>query len=164
MGLWGPSDESVYALANAVNTNTFELRLLRDEIRKLTQSLKRPRRPGVLMLQMTGEKVRVGMADKLTFNVVVPAEPVPTDVVRREAELSLPDGTTQTATLEGAGESRLGPFEGDEGASVGVSVVNVDNAGNSGPPRQASFTLVDTIPPVAPGEIGLEIVSETPGA
>lgn len=122
---------------------------------------RRPHRPGILKLQVTGEKVQIGMADKLTFNVTVPAEVGANDVVKREAKVTLPDGTLTEVAIEGNGAAKLGPFVGSEGDVVAAEVVNIDNAGNRSEPRTASLTLLDTIAPAAPGEIGLEVIAET---
>lgn len=170
MALFGPSDDALYELASAmrsqasaVSAQTVAIVQLTAEVRELRKTLKRPRRPGLLKLRITGEKAQDGM-DKLQFLIDVPGEATPTDVVSREATVTVGDQLPQSSEVAGSAEAHLGPFEAEEGAAVSVSVVNIDNAGNRSEARVASFVLADTIAPAAPGEIGLRVVGETPAA
>lgn len=173
MGLFtGPSSESVNDLALAIRQHSATQTGLGSELSRITRVLEGirkeleelnshwpPNRPGLLTLRMLAER----MDGMLTFVVTVPAEPESqaAEVVSREASVTVGDGLTQTSALEGSGDAEVGPFEGAQDTAVTVSVVNIDDAGNRSEPRTQSFVLVDTIPPAAPGEIGLRVTGET---
>lgn len=102
----------------------------------------------------TGEKV---MADKLLFNLILPPKAAP-DVVEREVVIKIGDVETQ---LNIPGDQTLiEAYEGDQGALVTVSLIDIDDAGNRSPASVATIELLDTFPPPAPGQIGLEIFDE----
>lgn len=101
-----------------------------------------------------GESV---MADKILFNIVLPLKAAP-DVVEREVVIKIGDVDTQ---LNIPGDQTLiEAYEGDQGALVTVSLIDIDDAGNRSPASVATIELLDTFPPPAPGQIGLEIFDE----
>lgn len=181
MALFGSIAEALHALASAVRQNTterqterlalvralwgveFELHQVRHQLKNLIRHLPPPM-PGILKLRVIAEKASPAMPDRLTFVVSVPAEPTPTDVVKREVIVLQADQLEQVSEHDGNGAMDVGPFEGDQDSKVEVRMVNVDDAGNRSPARTQMFTLVDTIAPPAPGEIGLRVVAETPTA
>lgn len=90
----------------------------------------------------------------LQYKITLPP-PAVSDIVNR---LLTVDGVGRDLpgdTLEAGG------YEGDEGATVVASLIDTDNAGNLSPAREATFTLVDTISPPVPGELGLVVTGET---
>lgn len=102
-----------------------------------------------------GESV---MADKILFNIVLPPKAAP-DVVEREVVITIGDAVTQ---LNIPGDQTLiEAYEGDQGALVTVSLIDIDDAGNRSPASVSPvIILVDTIAPPQPGQIGLEIFDE----
>ncbi len=120
-----------------------------------------PPKPAKCALRVTNELPGGDdVADKLNFVFVVPAEDEPSDVVSREVKLTLADGTVSEFVNEGNGAFESAEFTADQDSEVSISVVNVDDAGNKSVPRVQSFTLVDTIAPPAPGELGVKVVGE----
>lgn len=112
-----------------------------------------------------------------------------TMVLRRQIqmawELNITIGTTGeesvdidhgeiTVTTIVAGESRTvtqvvpkgavetGPFYGSEGTSGEAAFHWVDDAGNASVDTTLSFTITDTQPPGAPGELGVVLIREIP--
>lgn len=100
------------------------------------------------------------MADMLRFVVTVPEESTG-DVVTREIMVTLPDGSTQSGAVAGRLAGDSGEFSAAQDSIVKVSVVNVDDAGNRSEAREQEFTVVDTIAPPEPGEVGIKVVGET---
>ena len=82
------------------------------------------------------------------------------DVVSRELTVSVGGAEPVVFTLE-ANASEQSGFEGLHGDLVAGSLVDVDAAGNRSEPSVFSFTLVDTFPPPAPGEVGLKVTGQT---
>jgi hypothetical protein len=118
--------------------------------------------PGEFNFRVTRE-FQNGEIDMLTFVVILPEEST-FDVVRRDVTVIRADSSSSVVTVDGKAAGETIEFTGQQGEVVGVSCVNVDDAGNVGPARTASFTLVDTIPPPEPGELGLRVTGETPDA
>lgn len=103
----------------------------------------------------TGENV---MADKILFNVILPPKAAP-DVIEREVVIKIDDVETQF-NIPGD-QTLIEAYEGDQGALVTVSLIDIDDAGNRSPASVSPvITLVDTIAPPQPGQIGLEIFDE----
>lgn len=102
----------------------------------------------------TGENV---MADKILFNIILPPKAAP-DVIEREVVIKIGDVETQ---LNIPGDQTLiEAYEGTQNALVTVSLIDIDDAYNRSPETVASIELLDTFPPPAPGQIGLEIFDE----
>lgn len=112
----------------------------------------RPPMPGIITFQFTEEK------DMLKFKLMLPA-PGAADVVSRELSVKIADADVLLTSLSpDAAES--GEYAGQDNDAVEVSLTDIDDAGNRSDARVQSFTLVDTIAPPVPGEIGLVITEE----
>lgn len=105
---------------------------------------------------ITGENA---MADLIQFKIVLPPKSAP-DVAVRELTVTIGDGTADIRNLS-ADASVLDGLEGAQGATVSVSLVDVDDQGNRSSASTASLVLTDNVAPPQPGEIGLEITGET---
>lgn len=100
------------------------------------------------------------MADLLTYALTVDA-PVDTDVVTRELSVVVNGVTTQTSEFDGTAVD-LGTITVPQDASVELSLVDVDDAGNRSEPAYVIFNAVDTLPPAQPGAFNVTLVAETP--
>lgn len=152
---WPIPDELIVAVQTQ-NALTVKLVRALESCAKQLQAIKRSfYRPGRLEIITKG---RVDMA--ILFDVSLPP-PGATDVVSRELTLTI-DGTTQAVPpLVGTTTVVVG-FSGPQGATVEAVLVDVDDAGNrSEPSPKLVATLQDTIPPPAPGELGLIVTGET---
>lgn len=128
-----------------------------NEVRLLRRKLP-PQKPVRPKLIVTSEQGIEGMADKLTFNVIVPAVDQASDIVRREVSVN----GGEALSVDGIAEATIGPFSGDQDSQVTVTVVNVDDAGNRSS-GDFSYTLTDTMAPAAPNEPRLEVTGESEG-
>lgn len=110
--------------------------------------------PGKITVQIIGEN---RMSDSLLFVVYLPPKAAP-DVVSRELTVEIGD-STQVLELE-ADAAEVPALSGPDGASVTLSLVDIDNAGNRSEASVFSTELRDTIAPPKPGMLGLEITAE----
>lgn len=110
---------------------------------------------GPVRIQVTGD---AQMADTLQFEVILPPVAAP-DVVSREVAVDI-DGTLATFTVAGD-VTKLENLEGAQGATVTVTLVDVDDAGNKSEPSVKIAVLADTFAPPKPGEIDLVVINET---
>lgn len=144
---------------------------LEESINRLAAAIERltrnvfppPEKPGQLSIRVTAERhTQKGEStvavDLLEFVVDVPA--ADGDVVKRVGAITLPDESVETFELEGKDAAEAGPFEVPQDSEVKISVVNVDDSGNESDPRVQTFVIVDTIPPAAPGELGVRVTGE----
>lgn len=94
----------------------------------------------------------------LIYEVQLPIV-VSSDVVKRVLKVVV-DGEETLKTLEKSDTvNRLAAVK--EGASVSISLKDVDDAGNeSGWSDTLSFIAKDTLPPVTPGKVGAKLVLE----
>lgn len=99
------------------------------------------------------------MADVLTYRVSAPA-PVSGDVVTRLLTVSVNGAEGETNSFPGTA-TEFATFSVPQNAEVVVTLVDVDDAGNKSEASTYSFVAVDTIPPAAPGAIGVTLVGET---
>lgn len=101
------------------------------------------------------------MADVLTYRVSV--GPVTAgDVVKRKLAVYV-DGADVARELREYEPTTtdLGNVIVTQGATVRLSLVDVDDAGNESEPAVLEFVAQDTIPPAQPGALGVTLVSET---
>lgn len=101
------------------------------------------------------------MADLLTYRVSV-GPVVDADVVTRE--LSVYVNGSDVAREVRAYEPttiELGDVVVEQGSSVELRVVDIDDAGNRSEPAVLTFVAEDTLPPAQPGALGVTLVSET---
>lgn len=119
---------------------------------KIDVTVRRPlQTPGPIYLKQIGEE----MANQIRVQVNSSADP---DTVTREVTVDRKDGSApEVLTYDiGSPSSFLVP----EGSSVTVSVQDTDNAGNKSPVTSGDFTVADTFPPSAPGEVSLVAIAE----
>lgn len=91
--------------------------------------------------------------DEIAFGklaVTIPGKPVMEFTVEKSAQ--------QTVDRRFADEN----FAGPQNTFVQLNFAYVDDAGNEGTPVVAMIELLDTVPPVAPTEIGLVATGEIP--
>lgn len=82
------------------------------------------------------------------------------DVVTREVTMTINGGTPDVSTYPvTTGEFN---FFAPDNATVSLFLVDIDDAGNrSQPSPSTEFTATDTLPPPAPGAIGVTLVGES---
>ena len=95
--------------------------------------------------------------DMLKFVLVLPAASA-FDVVSRE--LSIQVGNELSMKTIDVSKNETEELSGQEGDTVSGSLIDIDNAGNRSEPRDFEFTLVDTLAPPMPGELGLRLTGE----
>jgi len=143
----------------------FNLQRIAYSIERIEEKLVNdsPPAPGEGSIQFTGEETSLigGISvDLIKFKVSVPAEAT-ADVVRRDVQVTLADGTVLDGSVPGRDAGLSGEFKGEQDSVVAVSVWNVDDAGNrSVTPSTFSATLLDTFEPPTPGEAGLVVSGE----
>lgn len=103
------------------------------------------------------------MADILTYRVSV-GPVVDADVVTRELSVYVngADVAREVRAYEPTATD-LGDVVVEQGSSVELRVVDVDDAGNRSEPAVLTFVAEDTLPPAQPGSLGVTLVSETRG-
>lgn len=85
--------------------------------------------------------------------------PVDKDVASRELSVTINGNATPVATFPGTATD-LGNISVDQGATVSMTLVDIDDAGNRSQPATVEFTAADTIPPAQPGSFGVTLVRE----
>jgi hypothetical protein len=99
-----------------------------------------------------------GDKDMLKFYLALPTKGS-ADVVSRELTVAVAGAEPVVYTL-GGDEVASAEFVGSDNDVVVGSLVDVDDAGNKSQPSTFEFTLLDTIPPVTPGAVGLVVTGE----
>jgi len=84
---------------------------------------------------------------------------VDADVVARRLTVTV-DGVVDSSDFPADAVS-FGEVTVPQGANVVLALVDVDDAGNSSEPAVVEFVATDTIPPVKPGEFGVNLIRET---
>lgn len=98
------------------------------------------------------------MADVLTY--AVSAAPVADgDVVSRELSVVI-NGLEQPVVSFPGYAVDLGTVDVPQDSEVVLRLVDVDDVGNRSEPAEVTFTAADTIPPSAPGVLGVSLVAE----
>lgn len=113
----------------------------------------RLRKPGMVFIRIYKEEGGV-----MKFKLTLPS-PGAKDVVSRKLTVAIGTDTPIEAALDGAALESL-EMSASDGATVSGSLVDVDDAGNVSDPSTFSFIITDTIPPPAPGVVGLVITSD----
>lgn len=112
-------------------------------------------KPDFLSLRIVSQ----GENGMLKFVLVLPPKGAD-DVVSRELTYTVGSvGPNMLLVAADANETEL--LEGHDDEVVVGRLVDVDNAGNRSEPREFKFTLLDTIAPPQPGEVGVRVVSES---
>jgi hypothetical protein len=110
-----------------------------------------PPRPGKIRIYL--RKEYTGMLEK--FGIVFAFDlPKAKDVVEREFRVTRGSDTSVISLAADATETPEIVFMEDESARVALR--DKDNAGNWGPPSTLDFTVIDDIPPEAPGILGFK--------
>ena len=112
-----------------------------------------PPMPGPIHVQVTKEENSM-----LLFKLVFPA-PGAADVVSRELTTQIGEEAEVITSLPGTAMEAVG-FKAADNAALKVSLVDVDDAGNRSEVREQTFTVVDTIAPPKPGELGVIVTGE----
>jgi len=112
--------------------------------------------PGAMIVNITGESEN----NMLKFTVDIPDEST-ADVVKRVLTVDV-DGTKTGQEFPGRDAAVSNEFQGDQGATVMLSLVNVDDADNKSEARELMVTLTDTLAPPMPGEFGITVTGEEP--
>ncbi|NBT76099.1 MAG: hypothetical protein EBT15_09045 [Betaproteobacteria bacterium] len=100
------------------------------------------------------------MADVLVYKVSV-GPVVDADVVERQLVVAI-NGTNPVDEFKvfPADTTELGEISVPQGASVLLTLVDVDDAGNRSEPAVLEFVAEDTLPPAQPGAFGVTLVRE----
>lgn len=119
---------------------------------------KRPPRPGLMNYRVLTNYNLLGEKEMLMFKMVLPAAGAG-DVIKRELSVDI-DGSSTTQTVAGSTREVTG-FIGKDNSTVIASLTDIDDAGNRSVPRKQKWTLIDNLPPPQPGEMGVQVTSET---
>jgi hypothetical protein len=123
---------------------------LTAEIRRQSQWLRQPS----VRVRLTRQE-----STMLVYSVSA-AAPIDNDVVERRLTVDVVGSEPTTITFPGDATD-LGEIKVEQGATVTLSLVDVDDAGNPSTPAVAGpFEAVDTIAPAKPGEFGVTLVRE----
>jgi hypothetical protein len=133
------------------------LESIAESLVAIKRSLSRPAKPGLLSII----NLRELEPNVITFDVALPALSTPHDVVRRELTVTVDGGTPDVRTANPEDASVTG-FSVPQDASVSLSLVDIDDAGNPSAPSTLTYVAADTVPPAQPGELGITNVRETP--
>ena len=87
------------------------------------------------------------------------ASPTATDVVERRLTVEYAGSEPVTKTY-GPSDTTLGEIVVPQDAEVTLTLVDVDDVGNTSEPAVVTFTAVDTIAPAKPGELGVTLLRE----
>lgn len=87
--------------------------------------------------------------------------PVDSDVVERRLTVAV-NGETVSTDPYAPDTVDFGEFEFAQGDNVVVSLVDVDDVGNTSDPAVLEFVATDTLPPVVPGGFSVALVREVP--
>lgn len=105
---------------------------------------------------------RDNMADVLVYKVSV-APAVDADVVERRLTVVVNGLVVEGPKVFPASATDLGEVRAEQGASVLLTLVDVDDAGNRSEPASLEFVAEDTLPPAQPGALGVTLVAEIEG-
>lgn len=122
------------------------------------QSISRkPAAPVVLgVVQIRSDE---NMADVLSYTVTA-ALPVDADVVSRALTIVVNGEDMGTSNVPG-NVTELGVFSAPQDADVMLTLVDIDNAGNTSEPAHYSFVATDTLAPAQPGGLGVTLTGES---
>lgn len=127
------------------------LSLLQELLRELVD---RPLQPGPIYVFQREEV----MANRFRTLVFLPPV-VDTDTVKMELSCLVNGVAEPVRPFEKPFASET-EYIFPQDATVNLSLVNVDDAGNRSSPSERQFVVTDTVPPAAPGELGVQIVEE----
>lgn len=84
---------------------------------------------------------------------------VDADVVNRELAVVV-NGQEVSRSLYPKDTTDFGEVRAAQDATVILTLVDIDDAGNRSQPAIREFVALDTIPPAAPGELGVALLRE----
>ena len=96
----------------------------------------------------------------MLIGVITLPPPGAPDVVSRQIKWTVNGGEEVSKTLPGDATSTEEISVEDNSVLAGT-LVDIDDAGNESLPREFSLTIVDTIAPPQPGEVGFTLNTET---
>ncbi|NDD84181.1 hypothetical protein EBZ38_07895 [bacterium] len=94
----------------------------------------------------------------LVYNVTA-GQVVDSDVAERRLSVSV-NGEVVKTTTHPSNTTSFGELSFADNDRVVLTLVDVDDAGNSSSPATYEFVALDTIPPATPGEFGVTLVRE----
>lgn len=94
----------------------------------------------------------------LVYNVTA-APAVDSDVVERRLTVTV-NGVEQQTSVFQSDTTSFGEVRFAQNDNVVLTLVDVDDAGNVSTPAVLDFVATDTIPPSAPGSLGVALVRE----
>jgi len=122
-------------------------------VRHMITPYLKPARPGQPQATLIDED-----GNMLVYEVTLPPPNAP-DVVKRE--LSYTENGGEVNVLTGDGSATTMTVKVHDDAAVKLWLTDFDDAGNaSDPSPPLEFVAKDTIPPPAPGELGVKLVGE----
>ncbi len=131
---------------------------LRDEAAQWRKSKYHVPRPQPFTVTLISER-RENDMDFLKYEAALPAVPAGTDITTQLFDVSV-DGAPQPQQSLGK-DATAATFEVTQDSAVSLSLIYVDDAGNSSAAQTQSFVAKDTIAPDAPGAFGeIKLVSE----
>jgi hypothetical protein len=125
-------------------------------IRSLVEDVLLRSYPRPMVSKITAQKWENNMST-LVFDVSLPPKAAP-DVAKRLLTVVI-NGSTEVLELLPDASVYTG-LQGPQDASVSLSLVDLDDAGNSSPPSELAFVLLDTVPPPQPGMLGVSVTAE----
>lgn len=134
----------------------WSLRPLVEAIDRLTAKVRRQsmwlRQPRLVVRVLRQEK-------NMLVYAVTAGLPVDGDVVERRLTIEVAGAEPEQRTYNGT-DTDLGEVRVEQDATVTLSLVDVDDAGNVSEPAVVTFQANDTIPPSQPGQFGVALVRE----
>jgi hypothetical protein len=131
------------------------------ELDRLRRKLPPPR-PPLVLLEFVSE--RTEDMQKIRFNAILPPLDPKADVVEREltvTELYDDRPNVDHKFTAAKGDAKVEGISLDQGASVMVSLVDIDDGGNRSEASVAGpLEILNTFPPAMPGMVALEFVGE----
>ena len=115
--------------------------------------------PGSMSISFTDERSIQAMADIIEFTVTLPLPSAP-DVVSRELTVTINDSDPLILPV-GPNETVISGLKGPQGATVQLSLVDIDDGGNRSEASTLSSELLDTVPPPQPGTMGVVATGES---
>lgn len=101
----------------------------------------------------------IRMESEMLIYSVTAGPAVDSDVATRRLTVTI-NGEVSSAVDHPASTTSFGEITAPQDASVVVTLVDVDDAGNESQPSFFEFTAKDTIPPSQPGSLGVTLVRE----
>lgn len=156
-------DRNTRAIEKQTLSQHINAQLLLDQLVLLNRSLRRMAgitNPGPIRIINVQE--RADMPDTIQFAVQLPEWPAePSDVAKGQLSVKIGESDPVVQDVE-KGATEVAGLEGPQDATVVLSFIYIDDAGNASEnPATASVVLTDTVPPPDPGALGVRLTGET---